>query len=130
MPSIVMPTAITAEMKEAKQDYYDRHTPHVEAPARVAKGRPFRVAVSMGRDYPHPDLPEHYIRTLQLFDGERLLASAEYAPGAFTGGLDEPKGHSRAEFQLALAKPARLTALSYCTLHGTWQSEEVRVEVE
>lgn len=129
MPRITMPTEIAPEAKEAKRDYYDRHTPHVEAPAKVKKGEPFLVTVKMGQDYPHPDVVDHHIQRYQLFDGERLLACAEYEPGAFTSGLETATGHGRAVFQIALGKKARLTALTYCTLHGLWMSEEAAVEV-
>jgi superoxide reductase len=129
MPKINYATEVSAEMKEAKRDYLDRHTPHVEAPASVKKGEPFLVTVKMGQDYVHPDLDNHHIQRLQLFNGDRLLASTEYEPGAFTAGMEEAKGFSRAIFQIALEKPGRLTAMSYCTLHGLWMSEEVSVVV-
>ena len=130
MPTIHHPSQITPELKEAKKDYLDRHQPHVLAPEKVEKGTPFTVTVRMGRDYVHPDLAEHYIQRLQLFDGERLLATAVYEPGVASAGSEEAKGFSQAAFQIALARRARLTALSYCTQHGLWASEETTVEVE
>jgi superoxide reductase len=130
MPTLNTPASITPEMKEARRDYLDRHTPHVQAPATTRKGEPFSVTVRMGADYVHPDMADHHIQRLQLFDGERLLATAVYEPGAFTAGREEAKGYSQATFQIALARKARLAALSYCTQHGLWLSEEVVVEVE
>lgn len=130
MPRITMPTQLAPEAKEAKRDYYDRHTPHVEAPATAKKGVPFLVTVKMGVDYPHPDVADHHIQRLQLFDGERLLASAEYEPGAFTGGQEPATGHSRVVFQISLAKKGRLSAMSYCTQHGLWMSDDALVDVE
>jgi superoxide reductase len=130
MPTINSPATITPEMKEARRDYLDRHTPHVLAPAAVMPGEPFAVTVKMGRDYVHPDLDNHHIQRLQLFDGERLLATAVYEPGAASAGREEAKGFSQATFQISLAKRARLSALSYCTQHGLWQSEETVVEIK
>ena len=130
MPKINMPSAITAEMKEAKKDYLDRHTPHVSAPAKAIKGQPIQVTVKMGIDYVHPDVDDHYIQSMQLFNGETLLATAIYTPGATTRGLDPASGHSEATFTVSLARKATLCAMSYCTKHGTWMSEEVTVEVE
>ena len=130
MPKINMPSDITPEMKEAKKDYLDRHTPHVDAPAKVGKGESFQVKVKMGNDYVHPDVDDHYIQSMQLFNGETLLATAIYTPGATTHGLDPASSHSEATFTIALARKAKLSAMSYCTKHGTWVSEEVAVEVE
>ncbi len=130
MPTIHEPAAITAEMKEAKKDYLDRHTPHVVAPAKVKKGEAFGVTVRMGQDYVHPDLPEHFIQSLQLFRGDKLLGTATYAPGAATVGRETPSGFQQVTFTIALDAPATLSAISYCTMHGLWTSDPVKVEVE
>lgn len=115
--------------KEAKRDYLDRHTPHVDAPSSVRSGEPFAVTIRMGQDYVHPDVDDHHIQRMQLFNGDKLLATAVYEPGAFTAGLPEAKGFSKAVFQIALEKKGRLSAMSYCTKHGLWVSEEMVVEV-
>jgi superoxide reductase len=130
MLKINTPKDVTPEMKEAKRDYLDRHTPHVFAPASVKKGESFTVTIKMGVEYVHPDMDDHHIQRMQLFNGDRLLASANYEPGAFTAGFDEPKGFSQVSFQIAIAKKARFVAMSYCTLHGLWLSEEVIVEID
>ncbi len=130
MPKINDVTEITDEMKEAKRDYIDRHTPHVVAPATAKKGETIVVSVKMGQDYVHPDVDDHHIQRLQLFDRDRLLATTIYEPGATTAGTEEAKGFTTASFAIALAKNAKLTALTYCTKHGLWASEEAIVEVE
>ena len=61
MLKINMPQEITADMKEARKDYVDRHTPHVIAPAKVKKGEAFDVTVKLGEEYVHPDIDDHYI---------------------------------------------------------------------
>ncbi len=130
MPKINAPTTITEEMKDAKRDYLDRHTPHVIAPPRVAKGEAFNVTVKMGQEYVHPDLPEHFIQSLSLYKGEKLLANASYAPGAATSGKEPASTFQEATFRIALDGKATLSAVSYCTMHGLWQSDSVTVEVE
>jgi superoxide reductase len=129
MPKINYAPEVSAEMKEAKRDYLDRHTPHVVAPASVKKGESFMVTIKMGNEYVHPDVDDHHIQRMQLFNGDRLLASTTYEPGTFTAGFEEAKGFSQVTFQIALAKKGRLTAMSYCTLHGVWMSEVVVVDV-
>jgi len=129
MPKINYATEITEEMKEAKRDHVDRHTPHVGAPATAKKGETVVVSVKMGADYVHPDADDHYIQRLQLFDRDRLLATTVYEPGATTAGMEEQKGFTTASFAISLGKSAKLTALTYCTKHGLWMSEEAAVEV-
>lgn len=130
MPKITYATQITPEMVEAKKDYLDRHTPHVDAPATVKKGEVFPVTVRMGQDFVHPDLDEHYIQYLQLFKNDRLLGMVTYTPHATTAGKDPASGNAQATFHIALDGPAKLSAMSYCTLHGLWMSAEVQVGVE
>jgi superoxide reductase len=129
MPKINYATEVTDEMREAKKDYLDRHTPHVVAPGKVARGEPFSVVVKMGQDYVHPDTDDHHIQRLQLFNRDSLLATAIYEPGATTAGMDEQKGFTSTVFNISLAGSARLSALTYCTKHGLWMSEECAVEV-
>ena len=129
MPKITQPTEITPGMKEAKRDYHDRHTPHVIAPPRVRKGEMFQVTVRLGQEFVHPDVPEHYIQYLQLFRGDKLLATTIYSPGAATFGKEPASGFAQTTFSIARDATARLSAISYCTMHGLWMSDEVPVEV-
>jgi superoxide reductase len=129
MPKITLPTDVTPEMKEAKRDYLDRHTPHVIAPAKATKGETFQVTVRMGHEYVHPDLPEHYIQSLQLYRGDKLIAATSYMPGSATAGKEPASGFSQSTFSIALDASAKLSAISYCTMHGLWMSEEVPVEI-
>ena len=130
MLKINMPQEITADMKEAKKDYIDRHTPHVIAPAKVKKGEAFDVTVKLGNEYVHPDVIDHHIQWVQLYDGNTMLAMAMYQPGVTVAGKEEASGFTQVTFHVSLAKTGKLTAMSYCTKHGVWMSEEAVVEVE
>jgi superoxide reductase len=126
MPRVFRAVDIEKEEKEVMRDYLDRHMPHVICDDQVKKGEKFMVKVRMGDEYAHPDDPDHYISVLQLWNRETLLAESRYTSGAF--------GHraTHAEVHFFLVAPdvsMNLTAMSVCTKHGLWQSEEKAVKV-
>jgi superoxide reductase len=126
MPRVFKATDIEKEEKEAKRDYLDRHMPHVICPDAVKKGEKFEVKVRLGNDYAHPDDHDHYITMIQLWNRETLLAEARYSSGVY-GNLPS---HAEIDFYIVAPEvPMNLTAMSVCTKHGLWQSEEKPVKV-
>jgi superoxide reductase len=112
--------------KEAKKDYIDRHSPFVHCEASAKKGEKFCVRVQMGNEYKHPDDFDHFISYIQLFDGDTLLAQVTYMPGA----QGSAPANAEATFTIIpTRKHLKLTAMSYCTKHGLWESDPVEVEV-
>jgi len=112
--------------KEAKKDYIDRHSPFVYCEGNAKKGEKFQVRVQMGKEYKHPDDFDHYISYIQLFDGETLLGQATYMAGA------QGSAPANAEVIFTIVptrKHLKLTAMSYCTKHGLWESDPVEVDV-
>jgi superoxide reductase len=112
--------------REAKRDFIDRHSAFVYSDSRAVKGEKFKVKIKIGNEYKHPDDFDHYISWVQLWDGERMLADASFLAGAQGGAPSQVE----VDFYIVAAKTMKLTALSYCTKHGLWQSEETIVEVE
>ncbi len=112
--------------RESKKDYIDRHSPFVHCDSKGVKGEKFSVKVKLGDEYVHPDDFDHYISWVQLWNGENMLAQAHFTPGA----LGNQPGHVEVDFNIVPQKNLKLTAMSFCTKHGLWQSEEVLVEVE
>ena len=125
MPRVNKVSAISPEETEARRDYFDRHTPHVICETTCKRGQKMKVKVKMGNDYPHPDEVEHYIRYIQLWNLETMLAEVTFAPSTMGG---EPS-HAEVDFYISPKQSAYLTAMSLCTKHGLWQSEEVIVKV-
>jgi len=128
MPKINRYVDISSVDKEAKKDYIDRHSPFIECAGQAKAGEKFPVTVRMGKEYSHPDDTDHYIQSIQLYNGATLLAEANFQAGALggTGHKDQaevtfnvvPSGHKM-----------RLTALAYCTKHGLWECEPEAVTV-
>jgi superoxide reductase len=103
--------------EEAKK----KHTPVIEAPSKVKKGEAFEVKVIVGKEVPHPQTSDHYIKWISLWADEIELARVD---------LDANLALPTVTFVVKLEKTAKLSALSYCNLHGMWHSEEIEVVVE
>ena len=111
--------------KEAKKDYIDRHSAFVHCATEAKKGEKFTVKVQVGDEYAHPDDFDHYISYVQLWNGETFLTEAHFTPGV----LGNMAGQVEVDFHIVPLKNMKLTAMAYCTKHGLWQSDEVKVAV-
>jgi len=128
MPKINKYVDIDTVERESKKDYIDRHSPFIHCDEKAQAGEMFAVTVKMGEEYTHPDDFDHYIANMALYNGETLLARADFVAGML-GGQDH-KGHATVTFNiLAKGKKMNLVAHAYCTKHGVWESTPVTVEV-
>ena len=128
MPKINRYVDIDEVEKEAKKDYIDRHSPFIHCADSAKNGEKFAVTVTMGNAYSHPDDSDHYIRSIQLYNKETLLAEASFPPGTLGG--DGTKGQAEVTFNIVPSSgKLSLTAMSYCTKHGLWESDPAEVTV-
>ena len=126
MPRVFKATEIEKEDKEIKRDNLDRHMPHVFCPETVKRGEKFEVKVKLGEEYTHPDEAEHFISVIQLWNRETLLAETRYTAGAY-GNVPS---HFEVNFYIVAPEVSmNLSAMSVCTKHGLWQSEDRQVKV-
>ncbi len=126
MPKINRYVDIDTVEREAKKDYIDRHSPFVHCESKAKAGEKFTVKVKVGNEYTHPDDFDHYIAYVQLWNGETLLGQATFTPGT----LGNIKSQVEVDFHIVpTGKKLNLTAMSYCTKHGLWESDPVEVEV-
>lgn len=109
----------------------EKHVPVIEAPAKVKAGEPFKVIVSVGKEIPHPNKPEHFISWIQLFykpfDGKFVIELAKFDYTAHAASMDPAApGPAMTEpcscATLKLAKSGTLIVQSYCNIHGLWES--------
>ncbi len=129
MPKINRYTDIDTVERESKKDYIDRHSPFIHCQETAKTGEVFEVTVKVGDQYTHPDDFDHYIANLALYNGETLLARADFVAGTL-GGQGE-KGHAEVTFKIKpKGKKMTLVAQSYCTKHGIWESDPKVVAVE
>ncbi len=126
MPKINKYVDIDTVEREAKKDLIDRHSPFIHCDDNAKNGEMFSITVKMGNEYTHPDDFDHYIANMSLFNGEQLLARADFTPGA----LGNVKSHAQVTFNIVpTGKKLKLTAQAYCTKHGVWESTEKEVTV-
>lgn len=111
--------------REAKKDYIDRHSPFVHCDNVAKMGEKFPVKVKVGNEFKHPDDFDHYIAWIQLWNGEIMLSETTLNAGT----LGNAPSQLEVDFYIVPTKNLKLTAMSYCTKHGLWQSDEVIVEV-
>ncbi|MCG8431568.1 MAG: Neelaredoxin, partial [Candidatus Omnitrophica bacterium] len=109
----------------------EKHVPAIEAPAEVGKGQVVQVSVSVGREIAHPNTTEHHIRSLDvsfLPEGEKFpycLAKFDFtAHGESAQGPNTSTVYTAPSVVCSFKtdKPGTLFAVSYCNIHGFWQS--------
>ena len=128
MPKINRYVDIDTVEREARKDYIDRHSPFVHCASTTTAGEKFAVTVKVGNEYTHPDDFDHYIANVSLYNGETLLARADFVAGTL-GGQDK-KGNVEVTFNVVPSgSKMTLVAQSYCTKHGVWESDPVEVTV-
>lgn len=106
----------------------EKHVPVIKVVSR--DGETAVVEVSVGAEIAHPNTTEHFIAYIDLYyKGEaaiqhvgraEFLAHGESPKGANQGPLHtEPV----ALFKCKITAPGTLHAVSYCNIHGLWESE-------
>ena len=126
MPRVFKPIDISREEKEAKRDYFDRHTPEVICEDSAYEGKKFKVKVRIGNQYDHPDDPDHHIKYVQLWNRETFLAETHFAPGM----LGNTKSQVEVDFYIIPGPVSmNLSAMAACTKHGLWHSNEKAVKI-
>ncbi|WP_048058215.1 class II SORL domain-containing protein [Pyrococcus yayanosii] len=98
----------------------EKHVPVIEY---EKEGDLVKIEVSVGKEVPHPNTPEHHIAWIELYfhpQGENFpIMVGRVAFTAHGDPLTEPK----AVFFIRTNKKGKLYALSYCNIHGLWENE-------
>lgn len=111
----------------------EKHVPAIECPDQVTAGEVFDVTVSLGKAANHPNTTEHHIRYIRLFfkpDDDKFVynvGNCEFsAHGESAAGPNEGPVHCHhgTRFQMSTKKPGTLYAVSFCNIHGLWESKK------
>jgi superoxide reductase len=96
-------------------DMMRKHTPVIDAPAKVKANEPFTVTIKVGGidGVEHPNVLGHWINWVALYAGERSLARVEFAPA-----VSQPQ----TTLTIALEQSATLRVVECCNMHGVWES--------
>lgn len=115
----------------------EKHAPVIEAPDSVKAGEAFTVTASLGKAVAHPNTVQHHIAWMSLYflpEGSKMtiqLAHAEFSAHAdsATDALGPALTNPNMIAHVKLTKSGTLQAVSYCNIHGVWQSSKaIKVE--
>jgi superoxide reductase len=111
----------------------EKHAPAIDCPDKVVAGRPFTVSLGVGKEIGHPNTTEHHIRWIELhyrpasgnfsFDLGRFDFNAH---GESPRGANEGPAYTVPAVTVTaiLKEGGTLHALSYCNIHGLWESSK------
>ena len=113
-------------------DQRPKHVPVIETVDTVKAGETFHVTLSVGKDIAHPNTVEHHIEWIKLYfvaEGTQLpFEVGEISFNVHGDGATANEGpvHAISEGSLAVSlnKSGKLIAVSYCNIHGLWESEK------
>ncbi|MFW6138842.1 MAG: class II SORL domain-containing protein [Spirochaetota bacterium] len=115
----------------------EKHVPVIECPDQVDSGETFGVTVTIGKEISHPNTTEHHIRWISTYfkpDDEKfsyVVGNFEFsAHGESTRGANQGPvyTHHAVTSHMNINKNGTLYALSYCNIHGLWESSK-KIEV-
>lgn len=104
----------------------EKHVPVITCPDTVAAGQVLTVELSVGKEIAHPNTLEHYIKWIKLYfvaEGTQLpieVAELNFIAHGEGQVLAQPTG----TVTVSLPKSGKLVAVSYCNIHGLWESEK------
>ena len=102
----------------------EKHAPVIECPSQVKAGETFEVKVGVGSEIPHPNTLEHHISWITLYfqpEGSKFpyqVGHFEFSGHGAGGVFTTPS----ASVSLQVEQSGTLQAISFCNLHGLWES--------
>jgi superoxide reductase len=116
----------------------EKHVPVIDAPDKVKKAEMFTVAVTIGKQIPHPNKAEHHIRWIELYfhpEGGQFpyqIAKTEFCAHGESGAGPDTSGvyvNHETLVSFKTDKSGTIYAVSYCNIHGLWQNAR-QIDVE
>ncbi|MCI5839251.1 MAG: desulfoferrodoxin family protein [Peptoniphilaceae bacterium] len=102
----------------------EKHVPEIEY--KLTEDGFVKVKASVGKEIEHPNTLEHHISWIKLFflaEGEKFpveIADYEFKAHGEGGVFTKPVAKSVFKTE----KGGKLFAISYCNIHGLWESEK------
>lgn len=102
----------------------EKHVPAITAPQSFKVGETVDIKVCIGEEIAHPNTLEHHIAWIKLFylpEGTKIPVELAHSAFSANGELEsftEPTIVAKVK----LPKGGKLIALSYCNIHGLWES--------
>ncbi len=121
------------ELVQAGDWKKEKHVPVITCPETVKAGELFEVKVTIGEEIAHPNTTEHHISWISIYfhpEGDKFphqVGHYEFsAHGESTAGPNQGPvyTHHGVTTWLKISKPGTLHALSFCNIHGLWESSK------
>lgn len=103
----------------------EKHAPVIHVPEVIKAGESFKVSFGVGEEIPHPNTPEHHIAYATLYflpEGAKFPVQVAHADFS-AHGEGEMFSDPFAKVKVKLVKSGKFIAVSYCNIHGLWESE-------
>jgi superoxide reductase len=111
----------------------EKHVPVIVCKDEVKAGEVMEINVSIGKEIAHPNTTEHHIRWISLYfhpHGEKFSYNVGHfefnAHGESTAGANEGPvyTHHAVTAFVKISKTGTLHAVSFCNIHGLWESSK------
>lgn len=116
----------------------EKHVPVIEAASKIKKTDALEITVTVGKEIAHPNTTEHHIVWIEVYflpRGEKFpyqVARFEFSShGSSIQGPNTSTIYTQASASCILKteKSGTILAVSYCNIHGLWESsQELTVE--
>jgi superoxide reductase len=106
-------------LKGADAEGKEKHVPTIEIIREHAGEKVDLIHVTVGKETPHPNLVEHHISWVEVFGVKKennqvvCLGRAQFGPSFTVPNIS---------FHTPIDEFKSICALSYCNIHGLWQS--------
>ncbi len=105
-------------LKGAEAEGKEKHVPVIEMDTGKGREGVQIVRVVVGKEVPHPNTAEHHIVWIELYGVKKSGQVVDLGRAAFGPGYTSPN----VRFQVPVAEFTAFCALSYCNIHGVWES--------
>ena len=111
----------------------EKHAPVIDSPEKVVSGETFTVSLTIGKEISHPNTTEHHIAWIELFfkpDTGKFPAQIGHfdftSHGESIKGANEGPSFTEPQVSVSmkLKESGTLMAVSYCNIHGLWESSK------
>jgi superoxide reductase len=111
----------------------EKHVPVITCPDEVKANEWIKASVEVGKEIEHPNTTEHHIRWIRVFfvpDGGKfahdlgLFDFNSHGEGSEGSNKGPVHTHPEISFSFKTSKSGTLNAVSYCNIHGLWESSK------
>ena len=105
----------------------EKHVPVIDCPDKINAGEKLNLTITVGKEIAHPNTTEHHIRWIRVYFVPQGNAFA-YDVGSFEFNAHGENVKSpiytdhEVTFSFNTQKSGSINAISYCNIHGLWQS--------